>query len=129
MPPPELSVRGTKETWDVNLWGLAESNRERWEFRPLSVVRGGDAPSPLQNVPLRGQKKRGGRETGRWRLVGFNRDSRESRRVQAAFVFQGGHSVAPSRMICPGMRKRRGRRKSRPETRRATELTGERWRI
>ena len=103
LPPPELSVRGTKETrwngeWYGKSLGLAESHRERWDFRPRPVVQGGgEAPSPLRNVLSGGKKRRNGQAKDRRRLAGPNIDARESSRFRAAFFFRKGRSVTPLR--------------------------------
>ena len=56
-------------------------------------------------------------------------EAEESRRVPVALVWQGGRSVGPSGMIRREKQRRRSRYKSKPETRQATELAGERWRF
>ena len=73
--------------------GLATSNRARWEIWAAFCHLRRNAPSPLWNVPSGGQKRRGERETRRWRLAMFDRDLRKSEEFRPRSYFKEG---APS---------------------------------
>ena len=91
-PPPELSVGGTKETrwtgeWDQKLagpYGVSQGAQGiQAAFRRL---RKGRSLTPPE-CSAGGVKETWWRREGIRRLAGLNRDSKESRRVWAAFVF------------------------------------------